>query len=570
MAADGEGNLYLADRLHHRIRKVDPKGRITTFAGTGAAAPSHGGFNGNERPASRAELNRPFDVKLGPQRRVYITDDGNGQVRYVDEAGIIHAGFGSGLGLTWKCQRQKSLPATGPELNAEAKRQKQQQRYGAPLPARPELPTNLGSPSSLASGGSVGVYVATPELGQVKLIEPSGVVSTAAGNGKDVCQPAKPCPPSGREGGPALSTRLGQPTIVEALPGKGVYVFDKLENRVRFVNQGRRAVRVNGVKVAPGAIAGIAGQSVDALPKAATVGGAGGETPGNAASGATTPGGPGSPGSEGKSSKAIATQLKGVTSLAADGMGNLFIAEPEQHRIRRVDDSGEITTFIGEGGDFDAAASGCCPSPSVVSRAGKGNLYVYDTSALKIFLVNRGKASVTVHGQAILPGSAAPIAGSGKAGFGGDNGPALSGSFTSPSAMSADGKGNLYIADPGESTVRKVDSRGVITTAAGAGVLTSRNGVAEGGFNGDGLKGQLTAFASPSGVALDRCGNLLIADSGNDRVRRLNLAGPCGPAAASTDPARPAGFRLTPMLIVPMLAAMVAGTVIVGLIRRKR
>jgi len=81
------------------------------------------------------------------------------------------------------------------------------------------------------------------------------------------------------------------------------------------------------------------------------------------------------------------------------------------------------------------------------------------------------------------------------------------------------------VADAGDSTVRKIDAAGIITTVVGSGVR---------GFNGDGLKGPLTALSGPSGVALDDCGNLLVADPGNDRVRRLTLAATCRPQSSAT------------------------------------
>lgn len=553
MAADADGNLYLADRDHHRIRRVDSKGRITTVAGTGGAGPRDGGFNGNNLPAVKAKLNRPFDVKTGPQGRLYITDDMNGQIRYIDSGGIIHAAFGSGIGLTWTCRPQKSLPASGPERGAEAKRdQVRQGPLGSvDLPTRSELPTNFGGPSSLATGGPRGVYVATPELGQVKLIEPSGVVSTVAGDGRDVCPPAKTCPPSGGDGGPALSARLDAPALVAASPRKGFYVFDRKENRIRFVNTSLKPLRINGVKVAPGAIAGIAGAQGDAP-------------------GATTaPGAPGAPGAP-DPKKAVSAAVPAVSSLAADRAGNLFIAEPDSKRIRRIDSAGAISTFIGEGGDFNVGSSGCCTSPSVVAPGPRGSLYIYDKVALKVFLANRGTSQVTVHGQKVAAGAIAPVAGNGKTGFGGDNGPALTGSFTGPEAMTTDGKGNLYIVDRPEATVRKVDSKGVITTVAGAGgTLSISAALGAGGFNGDGLKGQLTAFSNPSGIALDSCGNLLIADSNNDRVRRLNLRLPCGVSAGQTSGAT-SSSGLPPALLIGGPAVLVLAGVIYLLVRRTR
>lgn len=549
MGGDSAGNLYLADRDHQRIRRVDAKGIITTVAGTGGDGPREGGFNGNDRPALDALLNQPFDVKVDPGGKVYISDDGNGQIRYVDQAGIIHAGFGIGLGMTWRCHPQKPLPALGPERDL-ARKQKEAQKNGRgpQLPARPGLPTNFGGSFILAPGGAQGTYVAAHELGQIKLIEPSGIVSTVAGDGEDVCPPAKTCPRSGGDGGPATSARLDDPTVIAASPGKGLYVFDKKENRIRFVNTTPRAVKIHGVKVPPGEIAEIAQIAPKATPT---------PTPSNQDQA------PGA-GNEAVSRENVQDATLGkITSMAADGSGNLFLAEPKEQRVRKVGPSGAISTFIGKGGEFNAGASGCCDAPSVVASDPGGDLYIFDRTALKIFFINRRRVALTAHGQNVRPGAIVAIAGSGKTGFGGDNGPALAGAFTGPSAMVADKEGSLYVADPLESIVRKIDPAGILTTAVGAGT--------QGGFNGDGLKAQLTALNAPSGLALDTCGNLLIADPGNDRVRRVNLAGPCAaPAISAVAPPPVSPLTPTPIKIVALLAIVVAGLVVLGLVTRKR
>lgn len=110
------------------------------------------------------------------------------------------------------------------------------------------------------------------------------------------------------------------------------------------------------------------------------------------------------------------------------------------------------------------------------------------------------------------------VAGNGTPGFGGDGGPAVEAQLRRPAGLAVDRQGNLYIADAGENSVRRVDKSGTISTAVGTGTP---------GFNGDGYKGPLTQLNLPLDVAVDNCGNVLIADKGNDRIRRLQVARSC-------------------------------------------
>lgn len=80
--------------------RLDDEGALTVFAGLGRAS---AGFNGNSQPATSARLDRPTDVDVGPDGRVYISDRGNGAVRFVDSSGVIRAAGGEGLALTSTC-----------------------------------------------------------------------------------------------------------------------------------------------------------------------------------------------------------------------------------------------------------------------------------------------------------------------------------------------------------------------------------------------------------------------------------------------------------------------------------
>jgi len=114
LAAAPAGDLYLADRDNSRIRRVDPAGIVTSFAGTGPAGPGRGGFNGNDLPAAGTRLNGPVDVALGPEGNVFLSDEVNEQIRVVDPAGVIHIGPGHISSPSSACQFAASRPAVAP------------------------------------------------------------------------------------------------------------------------------------------------------------------------------------------------------------------------------------------------------------------------------------------------------------------------------------------------------------------------------------------------------------------------------------------------------------------------
>src|SRR5713226_6089990 len=135
-------------------------------------------------------------------------------------------------------------------------------------------------------------------------------------------------------------------------------------------------------------------------------------------------------------------------------------------------------------------------------------------SALCILLVQNLNAQT-----ALAPGTITTVAGSGvitSGGFAGDGGPATSALLSFPEAVALDAAGNLFIADGGNNRIRKVDLNGIISTIAG-------NGQAR--FSGDGGRATSASLNSPRGVAVDAAGNLYIADSGNNRIRRVGLDG---------------------------------------------
>jgi sugar lactone lactonase YvrE len=198
---------------------------------------------------------------------------------------------------------------------------------------------------------------------------------------------------------------------------------------------------------------------------------------------------------------AVNAQLNNPLGVAVDSSGNLYIADSFNQRIRKVTTDGNITTVAGNGtccfsGNNVPATQAQLHQPESIALDGSGNLYIAD---LGNNLVRKVSTSGTI----------TTVAGTGSIGFGGDNGPATSAQLEIAWAVAVDSVGNFYISDGNR--VRKV-AGGTITTVAGAQTA---------GFSGDGGPGNKAQFDGPFGVAVDGSGNLYVADTGNNRIRKI-------------------------------------------------
>jgi sugar lactone lactonase YvrE len=221
---------------------------------------------------------------------------------------------------------------------------------------------------------------------------------------------------------------------------------------------------------------------------------------------------------------ATSANLDQPSSIVLDGAGNMYIADSAHNKIRRVAAPvhpatvGIISTFAGTGdsgytGDGLAATSATMTSPSGVALDGAGNLYIADTGDNVIRKITAATGLI------------ATVAGTGAAGYAGDGLAATSAELNGPWGVTVDAAGNLYIADTANQRIRRVDAAtGLITTVAGNGDPSGR-GDGKGTYSGDGGQATLAGLSLPYSVAFDAAGNMYIADSGNDRVRKVNTAG---------------------------------------------
>ena len=250
----------------------------------------------------------------------------------------------------------------------------------------------------------------------------------------------------------------------------------------------------------------------------------------------TTLAGNGVPGFGGDGGYATSASLHTPVEVAVDDSGSVLIADHRNHRIRHVAaTTGTITTLAGSGvggfdGDGGPATSASLNFPAGLVVDGSGNLLIAD------------HANHRVRRVAVATGVITTLAGTGVAGFGGDGGPATSARLYSPLMLSLDSHGNVLIVDNSNHRIRRVAvETGVITTLAGTGAN---------GFCGEGGPASSAELHFPCGLAVDVNGNVLIADRGNHRIRRVSapsLPTPSPTPTPSTTPyCQPALFRALP------------------------
>jgi trimeric autotransporter adhesin len=243
--------------------------------------------------------------------------------------------------------------------------------------------------------------------------------------------------------------------------------------------------------------------------------------------------GTGQPGYTGDGGPAADAQLQSPLGVARDKTGSLYVADTDNHVVRRISTAGEISTIAGTGtagfsGDGGAATAAQLNAPSAVAVSPAGDIYIADQGNHRIRRI--GPAGVI-----------STFAGTGTAGFAGDLGPAASAGLSSPAGVAVDPWRNVIVADTGNHRIRRVTSDGRIATIAGAGIA---------GFVGDGGSAAQARLNAPRSLAVDSEGNIYVADTGNRRVRRITATGSIAtvvgvgaPCPALADPLTPT-FRL--------------------------
>jgi uncharacterized protein (TIGR03437 family) len=460
VAVDSMGNLYIADTYNNRIRKVS-NGVITTVAGNGT-----GGYGGDNGPATSAQVGEPFGVAVDAAGNLYIADTVNGRIRKVSNGVITTVAGGVNVvndngpatGAQLNQPQGVAVDAAGNLYIADSNRLRKVSNGVIATVAGggsvaddsgPPTASELWSPGGVAVDGAGAVYIADTSNNRVRKVS-NGVISTVAGNGK-----------AGFSGdnGPAANAELSSPHGLAVDSAGALYIADQGNDRIRKVANGVITTVAGNGEFGPGGDNGPATSAQFRWPYSVAVDSAGSlyiADFGNSrirkvSDGViTTVAGNGTYGYSGDNGPATSAQLNGPWSVAVDPAGNLYVADYVNNRIRRIS-NGVITTVAGNGaqgysGDNGPATAAQLNDPYGVTVDAAGNLYISDSFNERIRKVSNGV--ITTMAGSGLTGP------SGGGGFGGDDGPATSARLNSPDGIAVDPSGNLYIADTLNNRVR--------------------------------------------------------------------------------------------------------------------
>lgn len=426
--------------------------------------------------------------------------------------GVFLAGF-FGLVLASAVPAQQNSEAAPPVITTYA---------GGGPDGLPGISANLPTVGGLSVDANGTIYIASFNGNRVFMMDSKGKLRVVAGSGMKGFA---------GDGGPARNASFNYPLRAVADGYGNVFIADYYNYRVRRVD-GRTGVITTVAGDGEYGFSGDTGPATSA--RLSGVIGLATDGSGNlyiadgsrirrvdASTGViTTVAGNGSYAFSGDGGAATSASLNSPWGVAVDRSGNLFIADTNNSRIRRVDTNGIITTVAGGSllngrtgycGDGAVAVSACLNFPLGVALDDDGNIFIADNDNGRIRRVDVVTKIITT------------AAGNGLLGFAGDGGPAAAASFTGPVDVAVDNWGNLFVADAGNLRVRRVDASAMIATVAGNGYLS---------FSGDGYLASAAAL-NPLALASDSQGNLFIVDGqdsppnftmGNQRIRKVNAA----------------------------------------------
>jgi sugar lactone lactonase YvrE len=462
-----DGNLYVSDTFNNTIRKVTPTGVVTTLAGMAGTPGSTDGT------AFQARFWAPYGLAADAVGNLYVADVVNGSIRRISLAGEVSTlarGLLGALGLTFDrtsgdlfvaedgVHRIKKLALDGTVTFFAGST--------LPLGSVDGIGTDalFSSPRDVAADSSGNIFVA--DSGGVairKIAWATSYVTTWAGS----------IGSSGSSDGVGTGASFASPWGLKLDDSGSLWVADFGLNAIRKIDPLGNVVTVAGAAYLTG--------SADGMGAAA--------------------------------------RFNGPMGIAIDGNGAVFVSDNHNNTIRRIDPSGLVTTPFGVSSIFSGSADGFGNDARFANPAGlvfdqAGNLYVADVN-------NHAIRKISPAGEVTT------LAGSPQA-YGGLDGLGRAATFHFPYGLAIDHQGNIFVADKGSHTIRKITPDGMVGTIGG---LSGTAGFADG-------TGSAARFNGPAGIAVDRFGNIYVAESENNTIRKGVVFG-----------AKPPSFTLQPKMV---------------------
>jgi len=452
LAMDSSGNIYIADSFNHTIRKVNSTGVVSTLAGS----PGQQGFA--DGIGSEARFTEPWAVVVDSSGNVFVSDTNNNRIRKITPEGVVTTLAGGGS--------QGSSDGSG-------------------------TAARFNEPHGIGIDSSGNLYVADFGNNTIRKVTPTGMVSTLAGSAGS----------EGNTDGQGTAARFKALQFLTVDSTGDIYVSQSADKNIRKITAaGLVTTFASGAAtfgdprglVADGTGNIYVADSLKNVIHKVTRSGTVSLLAGNSAK-------PGS--SDGTTSSALFNEPIGVA--INNITGTLYVTDSANNTIREIS-NGSVSTLAGLAGRTSSVdgigAAARFEDPYALALDGAGNVFVADATDHSI--------------RKITPdGNVTTFAGKGGS-FGSDDGSGAAARFKSPLGIAADTAGNVYVADTGNYTIRKITSDGVVTTFAGS---AGQRGFTDG-------NGTAARFSNPYGVSVDGSGNLYVIES-TGVVRKITPTG---------------------------------------------
>jgi DNA-binding beta-propeller fold protein YncE len=468
IAFDSQGNVFIADRGNHTIRKISALGTVSTFAGQPGVI---GSVDGTGNAAS---FNAPSAITVDiASDTIYVADTGNHTIRRITQARVVTTLAGK-AGLTGAADGTGAI-------------------------------ARFNTPRGVAVDAVSGTIYVTDSANQtIRAITRNGVVSTFAGRAGSV----------GSADGTGAGSRFNTPygIAVDVADGS-IIVADAGNHTVRRITSGGVVTTIGGKAGTAGSADGLNGISRFTNPLAVAVEPSGGVYVTDAQGtrirrigsdgAASRIGGNGTPGWK-DSATGVNALFDGASGLAVDNNGLLYVADTNNQVVRRLSPSSnyQTSTWAGvvarSGDDNGFSSSARFLYPDGIAVDASGNVWLTDA--------NHTIRRITPAGIVETFAGATGVRGS-------QNGNGTFARFAQPAGIAIDASGNLFIADSGNARIRKMALDLSVTTFAGS----SRGNVDGSAAN--------AKFANPVGIAIDSHGDVFVSDADNSNIRRIDASG---------------------------------------------